>query len=684
MSRIAKLGTWAGALALLLTVASVGCGSGGSSSGPPPSITVTLNPSPTASMNLGSTLQFTASVTQNKTAISTPVTYISNNKRILSFDPIGVACGGTWDLSFIVCNPGLPGVVQVFASGYGTPSSITTVYVHPPITRIVASPLNPQACVSQGQTENFQATIFSGNSDITPFVGPVTWAAIDPTIAKTSTTASGLQPNQVQVTAGQPGLTRVYASVSGVTGQSAAFETCPVQTLSVAASGSGSVSLSKASTAILATTAVDTLGKSITLGNLTWLTSQPGVATAKSSTVTAVNPGGAAVFPVCAPPGCNGGLYPVYSANVVKTTVTGSATATTVYASSTGCYGVSNCQVSAIPIATQSNTAGAAIPLASPPNSMVMDPTGAGLYFGTAAGMRMLAISGNSFVNFSTGAGKVLAVSLDGTQQIVSDTSSNPNVVYVVNSKTTSIARLLLSGVTGAAFSPDGSTAYLLSGSSLYVYPLAGTLQSPVTLSGPATDAGFLTTGTFGFVGSTNSTLSLFDGCDYAPPQSPNTSTVSTVSEPTFLAPLPDGKTIAAVTSPGLTTVQFATSAAGCPPPLAVASGPTLHDFGQGSFTPRQLLISSDGSRAYVLSNLPAVLIYDFTAAAVRIIPLSANATPLAGALTLTGQNMYVGASDGTVHILDTNSLADIGRIPVSLCSNTSVSCLPNLVALRP
>jgi hypothetical protein len=51
----------------------------------------------------------------------------------------------------------------------------------------------------------------------------------------------------------------------------------------------------------------------------------------------------------------------------------------------------------------------------------------------------------------------------------------------------------------------------------------------------------------------------------------------------------------------------------------------------------------------------------------------------------LSGQRLYVGASDGNVHIL--NAIApynDLGVIPVTLCSNTSKSCLPDLVALKP
>ncbi|MGE5205313.1 MAG: WD40 repeat domain-containing protein [Chlamydiota bacterium] len=691
MSRINKLGPCAaGVLALLFTLGLLGCGSSSRVAPSNEAITVSISPNPTASMNLGSTLQFNATVHRGTTVITTPITFISNNKQILQFAPSGLACAGKWDTSFIVCSPGAPGVVTVLASGFGTPSSITTVYVHPQVTNIEVSSLNPSppACVSQNQTENLQATVLSGNTDITPFVGPLTWSALEPGVAKTSTTVTGLQSNQVQVTAAQPGLTHIFASSSGLNSQGFPFETCPAQSISVVASSTGtdSLSLAKGSSGILTPTVIDSQGNTISVTGsgttgLTWISSQPGVATSKSASVTAVGPGGAAIFPVCTPPACNVNLHAVYSSNVVSTTVTGTVGAGTVYVASTGCYGTTSCTASLIPINTSTNTAGAAITLSSPPNSMVVDLTGANVYFGTAAGLRIFATSTSAFTGTSSVVGKVLAASPDGTKAIVSNTAGNPNVVYVVDSKASTSSPLLLNGVTAAAFSPDSTTAYLLAGSTLYVYSTTRALQT-ISLPASASDAAFLTTGTFGFVATPPSTVNLFDGCDNAAPQSPNTPTVTTVSPPELLATLPDGKTMAAVTSPGFTSIAVTTSAAGCPPP--VTATPTFHDLGQGPFTPKQVLVSSDGSRLYVVSNLSTVMIYDFTSASVNTITLSGGATPLRAALTLSGQTLYVGASDGTVHVLDTATFTDSQRISVSLCSNSSAGCLPDLVAVRP
>lgn len=683
MSSISKLGPWVLALAFALSLA--GCGSSKGTTPPPPAILVTISPSPTASMNLGSTLQFSASATQNKAVISTTVKFHSSNQQVLTFAPSGLACAGVWDSAFIVCRPGSPGVVQVFAAASGAHSVSTAVYVHPQVTSIQASSLSspPPSCVPQNQTETFQATVFNGSTDITPFVGPLTWSAIEPTVAKVSTTVSGLQPNQAQVTADQPGLTHVFASISGLNGQAVPFETCPVQSLAVVVpGGSDFLSLQKSSSATLVPIAVDTQGNAIKVTGLTWVSSQPGVATTKNGSVTAVNPGGAAITPSCTPPGCNVNLSSVYSGNVVSVTVTGTVGAETVYVASTGCATSSGCKASLIPLNTQSNTAGTAIALPTPPNSMVVDPTGANAYFGTAAGLRTLSTSASSFTGINSVFGKVLAASPDGTHVILSDTTSNPNVVYIVDAKTGSSNPLLLSGVTAAAYSPDGSTAYLLAGTTMYVYSSTRALQT-INLPGAANDAAFLTTGTFGFVATQTSSVSLFNGCDNGAPQSPNTPTVATSGQPALLAPLPDGKTIAAVTSPGFTTIDISTSAAGCPPP--VTATPTFHDLGQGPFTPKQILVSSDGTHVYVISNLNAIMVYDLTSQAATAIPLAGNATPLSAALMLSGQRMYVGASDGTVHILNaTAPYGDVGQISVALCSNTTKSCPPDLVSLKP
>jgi hypothetical protein len=444
-----------------------------------------------------------------------------------------------------------------------------------------------------------------------------------------------------------------------------------------------SLPLQKSSTGTVIPTVLDTQGNGITVSGLTWLSSQPGVATARTGgVVTAVNPGGTAITAVCDPPSCNTNLDPIYPVNVVNATVTGSSTSNTVYVTSTGCFGVAvSCQTSLIPIDTQSNTAGTAITLPSAPNSLVIDDAGTNAFMGTVGGLRQFNIAAIAFKTAANVKGNVLAVSPDANLVVVSDTADTPNVVSVVNVKSSSSTPLLLSGVTAAVFSPDSTIAYLLSGSTLYLYSTTHPLQT-ITLPGPATGAAFLATGAFGFVASTPSTVSLFNACNSTPATSPNTSTVS-VSAPAMMAALPDGKTMAVVNSPGFSSIAVSTPGIGCPPGETATAA--FHSFGQGSFTPKQLLVSSDGNRLYVISDLDRVMVYDFTSNSARAIALNPSATPLSAALTRSGTDLYVGASDGTVHHLDTStSFSDVGQIPVKLCSNASISCPPNLLAARP
>ncbi len=92
---------------IFLAFGPVGCG-GGSTVGPVH--TVTVSPSP-LSMNLGQMQQLTASVTDvNNNAVSTQtISYISGNSNIASVSPSGLVCAGTWDSTYVHCNPGKVG-----------------------------------------------------------------------------------------------------------------------------------------------------------------------------------------------------------------------------------------------------------------------------------------------------------------------------------------------------------------------------------------------------------------------------------------------------------------------------------------------------------------------------------------------------------------------------------------------
>jgi DNA-binding beta-propeller fold protein YncE len=158
---------------------------------------------------------------------------------------------------------------------------------------------------------------------------------------------------------------------------------------------------------------------------------------------------------------------------------------------------------------------------------------------------------------------------------------------------------------------------------------------------------------------------------------------------------LPDGNVLA-VDSPGVDLITPTTTPGTlpdlCPPGVSNTIG--SFNLGQGSFVASQLLVSADGARAYVVpSNLASVLVFNILSRTSFAISIAGNAIPLQATLTLDGNLLYVAASDGTVHVLDTQTAADIQQVtlpissetqPNGLCTGVPVACKPNLIAARP
>src|ERR1700740_3667814 len=85
-----------------------GCG-GGSSNSPaiPTPSKIVLNPA-NSSIDLGTTLQFSATVTNSIGGqVTVPVTFTSTNSAVLTFIPgtAGLACAGRWDTNGQICSP---------------------------------------------------------------------------------------------------------------------------------------------------------------------------------------------------------------------------------------------------------------------------------------------------------------------------------------------------------------------------------------------------------------------------------------------------------------------------------------------------------------------------------------------------------------------------------------------------
>lgn len=617
---------------------------------------IVLSPS-VISLNQGDVLGLTATVLDASGATASnpkAVTYTTSNATIATVtSTTGGVCGGVWDANNIVCAPGQIGTATITATS-GSLTATTTVYVHKKVDRVVIN--TPTAvCKSVGQTLQLSASAFSNGVDVTSTVGPFQWGSNQPDVALVDT--NGL------LTAKAPGRGAIFASVANVSSVPTTYTTCGVQSVHVHVSGGAGTTFPLASTGStqqLVADVVDTAGNSIT-PTLNWVSTGPAVASVSSTgLVTAVNPGTAGVIAECAIT-CNVGLSPVYS-DVAVGTAAGSS-ATTVYVTGTG-------TTSLIPIDTGTNAAGTTITLPSQPNSLLFSPLASRAFLGSSAGLITLDATTNAVTQNTAYPGKVLAVSPDGNRVIVADTS----LVYGVNVGAQSGAvsdSLGISGATAATFAPDNSRAFILAGNTLYAYvPNTGTAGS-IGLLAAGNDIVFSPSAAFAFVanGAPNA-INVTAACDAS-----SLANFVTSGTPTKIGVTPDASKILTVDSPNIDILtRTSLLQPGCPPP--VTGTVSSVNLGQGAFTANQLIVTNDGSKAYITSNLTSVMVYNVSAGTASAIPLVGNATGLSESATLDGAKLYVGGSDNTVHRIDTATASDAQQIGVSFT--------PNLVAVRP
>lgn len=629
--------------------------------------------------------------------------------------------------------------------------TITLTLINPPIPQPDCITL-AQAPGIQNYLD-FQATAISNGADITNTVGSFNFSQTNPTVAKLSTSDPALNNNngnqitQARFTATTPGRTQIFASLSGIsslpaqvpdsTGQMHPyFETCLVQSINLQVGnspGNTSFGVTNNTSGITITpTVVDRLGNKLTnpVPTLTWISlspanatlnavaSTPASSTAGTATVSTKAPGGVSIIATCAAPSCNVGLQPIqpvysstnpsgsnYVGNPIIGLITGSAvTSGNVYVTTTQCGAINGCQPLVFPIAIKNNTAGSSTTLPSSPNSLVFAPTGKPAYLGSSGGLMIFdptAASGtNPVTQKSNVPGKVLAVSLDGNKVVVSDMLSNPNQVYIVDQTSGSAApltSLLIPGATAAAFSPDGLKAFITAGSTLYVYSTVQALKT-IPLSAAVNAVSFYANGASAYLAGPAG-VTMRNACDTTYAQAASFPS----GVPALFQALPDGLHALGVESPGVDVFDVQVNAPPpaapnvpqptCPFPVATTNS-SFVNLGQGEFIPLKLLIAPDNSKAYILaSNLGSVFVFDLGVNTVSAIPLTGNPVPLDATLTADGTALYVGANDGSVHVVSTVSGGDLQQITftnnnssnkTSLCSNIPQTCNPDLIAVQP
>lgn len=717
------------ALAFLMIACALlpSCGSSSPTTVSPeiPPTGVTLSPGPSISLNAGEGVAFTATPAADR------FTYQSSNTAIVTIATNGQACAGSWNSLTVpqVCTPGNPGIAQVTASSLGVTSPPVTIYVHAPITSIAISkvPGQPQTlrtdCISKGPVHGpekwlFQATAYNGSTDITQSVGPFSWQIINPgsanivTLSKPANGTQGcfLSPqgqclNQEIATATTPGVGQIYASSSGFIGQPISVETCRVNSISIAAAPGDDPSITSflvnsATSTTLHATVTDIAGLPIPGVPLTWSTSNPvaiGASGVSSSvygsigTANASAAGQGTVIASCTPPSCNAGInptLPIYPQAALNFDVRSSAiTSPTVYATTTACSSLNGtCTPTIVPVtrpsSTSAFTAGTPIPLPGTPNSFVFDNNGINAYLGVDSrdfGQQGLMIFGGASVSKVTSTpGKVLAISPspDRNSAVISDTVDSPNLLFICSdcSNSRAVTTLQISGATAAAFSPDSLKAYILAGNNLYVYSKLDPLQT-INLGGTGNDVAFHPEGGFAYVAGPSTTITPYRTCDNA---QISAGTVNTPNGPLLIRPLPDGSTLLVLDPPDIDVVSV-TSLTALDCSGTVTDTTNSFNLGEGSFIPAQFFVSPDGSTAYILGNssagpppsrLPFVMVFNVNTQTASALSLSNSATPLSASLSPDGMLLFVGADDGTLHVIDTTSGLDTQQVTFPFPTN--------------
>ncbi|HSK44549.1 MAG TPA: hypothetical protein VLA83_11760, partial [Candidatus Binatia bacterium] len=376
----------------------------------------------------------------------------------------------------------------------------------------------------------------------------------------------------------------------------------------------------------------------------------------------------------------------------------------TVYATSTF-PNVPGSSIPLIPIDTSKTPPVAGSPIFLPgfPNSMLFDRAGTTGFIGTNNGLASLNTATNAVLLVSpVPIGKVLAVSADGNQVIISnaaiDSSTgnpiDPNAseqrVWLFNKANNTITTFILTGAVAANFDDDGFRAYVAA-SNGNVYVISPFLSpQTVSLGGVNTDVTQLPSGPFVYVAN-SAGLQTIATCNNAIQTiTPPTNTTTNIQ---FVQSVRDTNNFVAVDSTGLDFESA--NAANLTPPTTITPANcqgfinysnNFFDFGVGAFTAHQLLVGSAGTHIAVLPsgiNKVLTLLNENTVGSVQ---LPAGATEaLSGGMTPDGATLWVGvAGTNTVDRINLNTNADEVQIPMTFKKADGSPAPPNLVVIRP
>ena len=455
-------------------------------------ISISLQPQ-TTGLSVGfsqtSQLQAPSALNCKGTAASiSTYTYGTTDRTIADVSPTGAVCGGTWNLhtpavaDYTTCLPtNKTGIAYMTASAGGFTSNQVAVYSHPPITSLqLVGPTDPAGepiCLSQGQTKQLDAIgyVTGSSGQQTIFCSPTTNECNDVighiTYAAASAGIVTIDQNGV-ATAQAPGSTLITGTIAQSSSSAGYFYTCaPAKiALSVASTGATSANVTLNTPLALTATVTDTAGNTINGLALSYVSTNPGaIAVSSTGAVTASFPSNSAITAICQPTTCNpapinvmgtlGTGVPVIS-NFVQISSPGK-NSNFIWTSSPG-------SPYFVPIDLSTGTIGGQIKLPYSPNSMVLDPTGTTLYFGSYKELMTYTAATNSLASeVANVPGVVLGVSPTNSTVVVNDQLRGVLYLYTPSSG----AYTSFAGIgQRAVFTADGQTVYIVGNGVLYIH----------------------------------------------------------------------------------------------------------------------------------------------------------------------------------------------------------------------
>ena len=698
---------------------------------------------------------------------------------------------------FTICTPPSgPMVTTVTASVGGVTSNPVQVFIHPPVSSIsINLPPAQQTCYSYntpGPTFASYTSVFgldgvpitTGLNGTQNNVGTITYTAQTPAIVTIDNTPVLAQngiafQNSGTTTANQPGGTVIIATLSGTSlnsvGTSSAagyFYTCPPKSIALSIppstgqpANNGAVTITEGNPQTITSVITDSKGVPISpasgSGPDFTSTFPQQVAVTSAGLVSTAFPGTATITGICQPGSSS-------SSSTTTATAANTSNATGLSCNPTplnqlGVFGtglpiVSNpLTVNATginsallwaaspqsqrftPFDLSLGTAGTPVLLPYPPNSMVLDPTGSSLYFGSYRELMIYSAATNTnTVQDTTVPGVVLAVSPSNNQVVIADqsrqviylyTPSAPSTTASGQTGTTSASVISTGGLaTHAVYAPDGKNVYITGPDTLYVHNIAtGWSSYPLTSANPTTSCALKNSGTTPFcspdVAVTIPSVAVFlsgnpvTARSFCPDVTTNPVTYNPLAATVagnnadHLASTFDGAHVIGANTTQVFDIEHAptTDASrliapiGPCPGISTPAGPlaidtTLQQLALTGITPTQIdqvLSSPDSSKAfitYTATNGSGLLpVYTPSTIAGTIgtlsnVQLAAGAlAPLAGVFTQDSANFFVSTTgDNMIHEVNAKTLTDALRLNPELTNSAGQPVPAQFLATKP